>query len=164
MYTNILVGLDGSAMSGLALEHAADLAHQVNARIILLHVVEDPSDTDGLGQVRPGTANGPFPCLSAASDFLDEAATPLREEGIALQTVLRASGGRPVSAVIAEAVLDLGCDLVVLGANGRRGSDRRRLGRDAQQLARTLPVTVMLVRQAPSAVSQNWPDASAPHS
>lgn len=162
MYSNILVGLDGSAMSGLALEHAADLAHQVNATITLLHVVEDMPDTDGLGHVRLATTDGSCLCLSAASSLLDEAATALRQEGIAVNTILRESGGRPVPAVIAQEVLRLGCDFVVLGANGRRGFDRRRLGSDAEQAARIVPVTVMLVRQAQTAVSQDMPDGSPP--
>ena len=79
--------------------------------------------------------------------LLDEAANQLRQDGIAVETVLLESGTERVSEQIARQVETSACDLVILGTHGRRGVDRLLLGSDAEQVARIATVPVMLVRQ-----------------
>lgn len=84
--------------------------------------------------------------MAAGQTLLDEAAGQLRQDGLAVQTVLLESKGERVSELIAQQAEALRCDLVVLGTHGRRGVDRLLLGSDAEQVARIAPAPVMLVR------------------
>ncbi|HDS1679040.1 TPA: universal stress protein [Pseudomonas putida] len=146
MYSRLLVPLDGSPTSYLALEHAVVLARLSGATIVLLHVIEESKHSNGferpkvyIEEVRPGF-------LTAGQALLDQAASRLRQDGIAAETVLLESKGKPVSELIAKQA-DASCsDMLVLGTHGRRGIDRLLLGSDAEQVARIAPVPVMLVR------------------
>ncbi len=161
MYSRLLVPLDGSPTANLALHHAAVLARLSGATIILLHIIEEMKHSNGferpriyIEEVRPGF-------LAAGEKLLDEAALPLRQEGLAVETVLLESKGERVSVLIAQQALATGCVLVVLGTHGRRGVDRLLLGSDAEQLARIAPVPVMLVRQPQSVIATASPGPSA---
>jgi nucleotide-binding universal stress UspA family protein len=45
-----------------------------------------------------------------------------------------------------EEANDWGADLIVLGTHGRRGAKRLVMGSDAEEIVRTTPVPVLLVR------------------
>ena len=51
-----------------------------------------------------------------------------------------------------------GADLIVLGTHGRRGLARVFMGSDAEQIARTAPVPVLLVRLQRLVAMQPGPD------
>jgi len=51
-----------------------------------------------------------------------------------------------VSTIIVDQARAWGADLLVLGTHGRRGVERMLLGSDAEQVVRTSPVPVLLVR------------------
>ena len=85
--------------------------------------------------------------VTASQALLDEAANGLRQDGLAVETVLLESGAERVSEQIAKQAEASACDLVILGTHGRRGVDRLLLGSDAEQIARIAPVPVMLVRE-----------------
>lgn len=147
MYSRLLVPLDGSVTSRLALDHAAALARMNGATLILLHIIEEMKHSNGferpriyLQEVRPGF-------LAAGQKLLDESADPLRQEGLTVETILQESKGERVSVLIAQQAETAHCELIVLGTHGRRGVNRLLLGSDAEQLARIAPVPVMLVRQ-----------------
>lgn len=151
MYARLLVPLDRSATAHHALDHAAALARLSGATIVLLHVIEELKHVSGfeppkvyIEEVRPGF-------LAAGQALLDQAAQRLRQDGIAVETVLLESGGERASTRIVEQAEATHCDLVVLGTHGRRGIDRVLLGSDAEQVARLAPVPVMLVREAHAA-------------
>ncbi len=157
MYSRLLVPLDGSPTASLALQHAAALARLSGATIVLLHVIEEMKHSNGferpriyIEEVRPGFR-------AAGQKMLDEAALWLRQEGVAVETVLLESKGERVSELIAQQALANRCDLVVLGTHGRRGVDRVLMGSDAEQLARIAPVPVMLVRQPHSVIATASP-------
>lgn len=146
MYSRLLVPLDGSPTSFLALDHAAVLARMSGAAVVLLHIIEEDKHSNGferpmvyIQEVRPGF-------LAAGQALLDQTAGRLRQEGIAVETLLVESLGERVSELIAKHAEASRSDLVVLGTHGRRGVDRMLLGSDAEQVARIAPVPVMLVR------------------
>lgn len=151
MYARILVPLDRSETAHHALDHAAVLARLSGGTIVLLHVIEELEHVSGfeppkvyIEEVRPGF-------LTAGQALLDRAAKRLRQDGIAVETVLLEGGGERASTRIVEQVEAARCDLVVLGTHGRRGIGRVLLGSDAEQVARLAPVPVMLVRTAHAA-------------
>jgi nucleotide-binding universal stress UspA family protein len=68
-------------------------------------------------------------------------ASGLESESVILET----AGGRAADAIVAEAKA-WGADLIVLGTHGRRGARRLVMGSDAEEIVRTTPVPVLLVR------------------
>lgn len=148
MYSRFLVPLDGSPTSFLALDHAAELARLSGATVILLHVVEPTRHSTGFERPEVYIKDVRPRFLKAGQTLLDEAASRLRREGIATETVLLESGTERVSEQIAHQTEINDCDLVILGTHGRRGMNRLLLGSDAEQVARIAPVPVMLVRQS----------------
>lgn len=148
MYSRFLVPLDGSPTSSLALAHAAELARLSGATVILLHVVEPTWHSTGFERPEVYIKDVRPRFLEAGQALLDEAASRLRQDGISTETVLLESGTERVSEQIAQQAEVNDCDLVILGTHGRRGMNRLLLGSDAEQVARTAPVPVMLVRQS----------------
>lgn len=153
MYTHILVPIDGSATSNRALIEAAELARVCSAHVRLLHVVDTLAYTHGfeppevyISQTRPLA-------LQAGEQLLARARAELEAYGLGLETELRESIGVRVSDVIIDCAASWGADLIVLGTHGRRGIDRILMGSDAEQVVRTSPVPVLLVR-LPSASTQ----------
>ncbi|HMN21908.1 MAG TPA: universal stress protein [Ottowia sp.] len=151
MYSRLLVPLDGSPTSLLALEHAAALARLSGATVVLLHVIEPLRHSTGFERPKVYIEDVRPRFMATGQALLDEAANRLRDDGIASETVLLESGIERVSAQIARQAETSRCDLIILGTHGRRGVDRLLLGSDAEQIARTAPVPVMLVRKPHSA-------------
>ncbi|MBY4594718.1 universal stress protein [Ottowia caeni] len=146
MYKKILVPLDGSDTSNLALDHAIALARLSGGSVVLFHVIEELAYSNGferpkiyIEQVRPRF-------IATSQTILDEASARLRQEGVNVETLLLESGGKRASELIAEQAKASGCDIVILGTHGRRGVERFLMGSDAEQVARIASVPVMLVR------------------
>jgi len=93
--------------------------------------------------------------------YLDNTAALLREAGEQLvaraEAAARKSGLQPESAILeitgaraADGIVAQarawGADLIVLGTHGRRGAERLIMGSDAEEIVRTSPVPVLLVR------------------
>ena len=146
MYQRLLVALDSTATSRLALEHAAALGRLSGATVVLLHVLESFRHVSGFESPKV-YAEEVLPRMRAAGrDLLDEAAAPLREQGIEVETVLLEGSDERVAELIARRAEEAGVDMVILGTHGRRGVNRLLLGSDAEHVARIAPVPVMLVR------------------
>ena len=146
MYQRLLVALDSTATSRLALEHAAALGRLSGATVVLLHVLESFRHVSGFESPKV-YAEEVLPRMRAAGrELLDEAAAPLREQGIEVETVLLEGSDERVAELIARRAKEAGVDLVILGTHGRRGVNRLLLGSDAEHVARIAPVPVMLVR------------------
>lgn len=146
MYNKILVPLDGSSTSNLALDYAKALARLSGGSVVLFHVIEELAYSNGferpkiyIEQVRPRF-------IATSQTILDEASARLRQEGVNVETLLLESGGKRASELIAEQAKASGCDIVILGTHGRRGVERFLMGSDAEQVARIASVPVMLVR------------------
>jgi nucleotide-binding universal stress UspA family protein len=61
-------------------------------------------------------------------------------------TLLLERAGQRLGHAVANAVVDWGSDLVVVGSHGRRGVGRLSVGSDSAQILRTSSVPVLLVR------------------
>lgn len=143
MYTQILVAVDGSSTSDRALQHAASLARLSGARLNVLHVVE----TLGSGFERPEIfQRDVLPKLIQDGEKLLRNASLQVGSGVAINTLLIEDSGNRTSQHIVDQAKVCGADLIVLGTHGRRGVNRMLMGSDAEQVARTAPVPVMLVR------------------
>ena len=129
----LLVPYDGSSLASLALAYARDLAGRYDARLDLLHVVEDSH--------------------RLADAAVDEEASRLRVElmdafettrGPAITAGFHVAHGHPERAIRAF-VREHDVDLVVQGAHSDEGRDV--LGIVASEVARTVPCSVLTVRE-----------------
>jgi len=139
MYTHILVPVDGSDTSKLALQHAIKFATDQRAQLKIVHVVAHLAALGAEGHISLDKffrKNG--------MDLVNEAAAIVREGGIAAETALL-EGLRP-SAVIVEEATAAGVDLIAMGTHGRRGVERFLLGSVAEGVARRATVSVLLLR------------------
>src|SRR5437763_1647623 len=109
-YRTILVAYDGSPEAKAAARHAASLACDQHARLVLLTVVPNVV----AHPVAPGT-------LAVARDIERDFAKALREVTHAMPPDVgvecRLAHGKPATRIL-EVARELRCDLVVMGARG----------------------------------------------
>jgi nucleotide-binding universal stress UspA family protein len=146
MYERILVPIDGSPTSELGLQEAVRLAKLTGARLRLLHV------TDVLSLAIAGEAYG-----GPAGDLLSEtrkegeallrrAKAAVEAQGVAADVVIFDNASGRVAELVVDDAMKSRADLIVVGTHGRRGVGRLMLGSDAEQIVRSAPVPVLLVR------------------
>lgn len=144
MFHKILVPLDGSATAEAALKPASFLARAFNAELRLASVEEMPAqilDWDVTQQTLLDKAK------TERLDYLNARAHELRQEGCLVDFTYLPLGS-PALRLEHEAA-EQQADLIVMTSHGRTGLPRLVLGSVAEQLARTAPCPVMIIRQAP---------------
>lgn len=127
-FRHILVTLDGSSLSEVAVPVAIELARTSHAQLTLLHVVEPDA---------PATVHGDRHLQSAAeaTDYLADWVDRLAQDGIAATSIVAVAGERGrVAETIAARVSALGCDLIVLASHGEGGIRELLFGRVAQRI------------------------------
>jgi nucleotide-binding universal stress UspA family protein len=148
MYRTILVPIDGSKASMIGLKHAIALAREQQARLRLLHVIDeamlattmaDPAGAVIVPEILDSLKAEGRKVLSTACRAAESA-------GAKAEAVQLASRGQPVSDVILREAKRAKADLVVMGTHGRRGLNRLLLGSDAERVLRQSNVPVLLVR------------------
>lgn len=153
---NVIVPLDGSALSESALQYAGSLASVFGARITLVRCVPDaayfhaqhdwsfvhgpPSFAYYDGQRMANDA------VALSSEYLLDTSGPLADRYPATEIDVVTSQHDPV-----RAILDLANrrdrSMVVMGSHGRRGLRRFLLGSVADQVIRKSPVPTLLVKR-----------------
>ena len=148
MYQSILVPLDGSEPSLSGLRHAIDIARDAKATLHLVHVIDsfpmmfELSSQGGLESMNQSLRRW-------AEGMLETGRRQATEQGVKAEVILRELTQGRVADVIVEVAKEASCDLIVLGTHGRRGLRRMMLGSDAEAVARTSPVPVLLVPYRP---------------
>jgi nucleotide-binding universal stress UspA family protein len=154
MYQRILVAIDGSATSELALKEAALLAKGQDATLRLAHVIDDTfAYTDVLmpHEVVPQELIDRQAGLRRfGEDVLSRGAAAASSLGANVETTLLTIGetGNRVYDAIEQEAARWPADLVVIGTHGRRGFRRLLLGSAAEGLIRITTKPVLLVRVA----------------
>ena len=143
----ILVPVDYSDCSRVAMEYALFLAERFDAGIEVLHVVETPPDGQEHTVVRPDT--GKEQLLSellmqqaekAGTEFL---APFVRDAKVPIErTLLKGQPGK----VVVEAAADREADLIVMGTHGRSGFQRLIMGSVTERVLRSARRPVVVVR------------------
>lgn len=148
MYRRLLVPIDGSAASSIGLEHALGLAKDQQARLRVVHVVDERVLLPAMGPYgAPANLGNVLDTMrEEGKAALERAAALAATKSVKADTALVESRGRAVSDVILEEVKRSRADLIVMGTHGRRGFDRLLLGSDAERVLRDAPVPVLLVR------------------
>lgn len=153
MYSRILVPFDGSAPSTRGLDEAIQLASLTDARLRILHVVDELQYITGF--VSPQAyANEVVPFMRAEGEkILMSGKSRAEKAGVKADTSLVEGAALRLADVVVDQVNAWGAGLIVVGTHGRRGVSRWMLGSDAEQIARAAPVPVLLVR-APDAAAE----------
>jgi nucleotide-binding universal stress UspA family protein len=136
----ILVPLDGSRLAEAVLPTAFGLARQMEATVILLHVVERRA---------PARVHGE-PHLTTAADaeaYLVRVADRGRAQGVEVDVHTHSdSTVSDVAGAIAAHAVEYGAELIVVGAHGRGGVRGLLIGRIAQQTLQRGTASVLLIR------------------
>jgi nucleotide-binding universal stress UspA family protein len=145
MYKKILVPIDGSHTSKQGLAEAIRLAKVHKARLRLIHVVD-------VFIVTPTFESGRY-VDDIQKSFRDDGRRRLktaealgRKHGLTVDSVMFETVGARAADIIVEQAKKWRADLIVIGTHGRRGVRRLVMGSDAEEVVRTSPVPVLLVR------------------
>lgn len=153
MYSKILVPLDGSELSGCALEHAKAFATGCGAsEVDLLYVVEPLSTTRVAftTQEKEYWTQGDQKAEAWGKNYLAKVQQDLKKKGVAAKSVVLK--GNP-----AEKILDYAkknsVDLIILSSHGRSGPSRFAFGSVADRVVRLSSCPVIVIRPAACRVS-----------
>jgi nucleotide-binding universal stress UspA family protein len=147
MFKRILVPIDGSGPSRVGLERAIALARNQQARLRLMHVVDENGVVQGM---EPNMNVGDLldSLVADGRKILAAAAATVKKHGVKADTVLyEVLIGRVADRIVREAA-KWHADVIVMGTHGRRGIGRLVMGSDAENVLRQSPVPVLLVRGA----------------
>jgi nucleotide-binding universal stress UspA family protein len=153
MYKRIIVPVDGSDTSNLGLSEAIAFAKDQGATLRLVHIVEDRiiSDTvDGTGVYADNFIEA---LREGGKSILEKAEAESKKYGVKAESVMLEHFGGQAAGLIIEEAKNWKADLIVLGTHGRKGITRLVLGSSAEEVVRTAPVPVLLIRST-------TPDAS----
>jgi nucleotide-binding universal stress UspA family protein len=134
--SRILVATDFSPQASNALEWAQSLAGAFDAKLVLLHVI----DIFSLAEVSC-VIGGPDPLLL----FREQARQSMEELQQLIpdaEIVVREGSPRPL---IVATVLELNCQMIVMGTHGRSGLAHLLLGSVAEYVVRNSKVPVLTI-------------------
>lgn len=144
MFHHILLPIDGSPTSQLAVSRAATLAQLTQAKISVIYVI-DPYPFTGVGaDFAVGQANYTSAANAEADLAMSVARKELEAAGLSCDTQVIESSA--VAKGILDAAHAVGADLIVMGSHGRRGLEKLVLGSVAQRVVSHADITVMVVR------------------
>ena len=137
----LLVPVDFSHSSRVALRYARDLARRLDASVHVLHVVDDSAGVMALG--------GP---LVDRTLLMRERRCKARMHmnallnGLPAQRMTDEIATGPVAGTIARAAVDAGAAMIVMGTHGRAGLAHMLLGSVAEDVIRAARCPVVTVR------------------
>ena len=144
MIKNLLVPVDGSPTSELAVNKAIALAKAFGSAVSVLYVI-DPYPFTGVGE---GFAYGQTQYLTTARAEAEAALAAslkaMKDAGVAATSSLIEA--HVVWRGILEAAESGKADLIVMGSHGRSGFEKLVLGSVAQRVVAHAGVSVMVVR------------------
>lgn len=145
MYKSILVAIDGSQTSELALNEAIQFARAAGSRLRIVNVVDEVNLN---WSEFPNTAELWDVLVASGRALLGKAASTAAEAGVEADTrliELDRLGDRIPEALAREADA-WPADLIVVGTHGRRGLSHLLLGSVAEGIVRVASKPVLLVR------------------
>ena len=143
-FRNILFATDFSESSDHAFQYAFSLAKKFQARLLIVHVINEPVDLRGFYV--------PHISFDKLEEEIEQGAQKMMEkfchthvrdfdnyETFILQ-------GIPYDEIIKKGV-ELAADLIVMATHGRTGLDHMLFGSTAEKVVRRSPIPVMTVRK-----------------
>lgn len=145
MYKSILVAIDGSQTSELALNEAIQFARAAGSRLRIVNVVDEVNLN---WSEFPNTAELWNVLVASGRALLGKAASTAAEAGVEADTRLIELDrlGDRIPDVLAREADAWPADLIVVGTHGRRGLSHLLLGSVAEGIVRVASKPVLLVR------------------
>ena len=146
MFKRILVAVDGSHTSELALQEAIKLAGEVRAQLRIVHVVDNVNLN--LSAEFPNPSEIWDAMLKGGQAILHKAGAAATAAGIAVESGLIEIDtlGHRLPEMIAADADAWPADLIVIGTHGRRGLSHLLLGSVAEGVVRVATKPVLLIR------------------
>ena len=145
MFKHILVPVDGSETSMLAVAKAAGLAKTFGSAATAVYVV-DPYPFTGVGaDFAYGQAQYIAAATAEANSALEATRKAMADAGVQVTTLV--GEGHAVHDGILRALESTGADLIVMGSHGRRGLEKLVLGSVAQSVLSHTRVNTLIVRE-----------------
>jgi len=141
MFKKILVPVDGSNTSDVALQQALTLAKEQHAAVHLVNVYDPLIRGGEEGQVDFTSA-----MRAEGEAIIGRALKAAVDAGIEATTAVVNSENRRIAVMIVEKAAAWSADLIVMGTHGRRGFEHLLLGSVAEGVVRRALVPVLLVR------------------
>lgn len=135
---HILVPIDFSSDAEQALDCAAGLAQQFQARLTLMHVIYIPVTTE------VNLAAYFVDIETSAEQGMETYQKRMEEKGVAADTMI--VHGTPFHEIV-EAAKTKQVDLIVMGTHGRTGVQHLLIGSVAERVVRLAPCPVMVTRE-----------------
>src|SRR6476620_9406851 len=144
----ILAATDLSRAAFTAVQRAARIARDQEARLELLHVVPQGFGSSAWDEIRSTLGLSEDHALDTAAEQLKDLGTPIATEfGVDMHT--HVSEGRPFAEIAARAD-EIEAGLVVVGAHGENVLLSAMLGTTAHRVLRVSAVPVILARTVPA--------------
>lgn len=144
MYKKILVPIDDSELSYMAVAGAASFAHKLGAEVYVLTVIEPYSYTN-LSEYRPESIEQYDQRVKdQAKERLEKAREYFDKLGVKVAICSKKSFSP--SEAIMDVCDELGCDLIFMASHGRKGLAAVLLGSETQKVLTHTKVPVMVYR------------------
>src|SRR5690242_13916548 len=143
MYKHILVPIDGSDTSNLALKHAIALAKAQHSTLRLFHVIDLTSAYSSVNA--PHVVERQNVLQEEGKKVIDDGTVLALPAGMQCDSKCVATFDKRIYDLIEEEAKSWPADLIVIGTHGRRGLSRLFLGSVAEGLARIASKPLLLI-------------------
>jgi len=145
MYKHVLVAVDGSDTSNLALQESIKLAKEQQAALRLVHVVDE---TPTYMTMDTAFALGDFQkaMREAGQKVLATCAATAHQAGVEVDTKFIVLQTQRICDAIIEEAKRWPADLIVIGTHGRHGFNHLLLGSVAEGVIRLATSPVLVIR------------------
>jgi nucleotide-binding universal stress UspA family protein len=142
MYKRILVPVDGSNTSNIALDEAIRLAKGQQAGLRIVHVVDTINlNVDSMADIAGTLRESGRKLLREAEARARRARVKTETELLEIQKV-----SERISDLVVKKAATWRADVIVMGTHGRRGLNRLLLGSVADGVVRVSSIPVLLIR------------------
>ena len=145
MYKRILVAVDGSKTSNLALKEAIKLAKDQRAILRLIHVI-DETPVYAMAEVPYSIDDYQKAMHEAGRKELAKSAARAKSARLKFDTKLITTITHGIGDVINKEARRWSASLIVIGTHGRRGFNRLFLGSVAERVVRSAAKPVLIIR------------------
>ncbi|MBP6563213.1 MAG: universal stress protein [Neisseriaceae bacterium] len=147
MYKHLVVAVDGSNTSLLALQHASELAVLLQAKLTLV-TVANPTEYMALAPEFLQHGNYEETARVQGQEILDKSLAAARAQGVTeldSHMAISSKGAKDMAQLLVDFANEHGADAIVLGTHGRSGLMHLLMGSFAETVMRlsTLPLLVI---------------------
>ncbi|MCV2509143.1 MAG: universal stress protein [Neisseriaceae bacterium] len=162
MYKPIVVAVDGSRTSLLALKHATELAKMSNAKLSLI-TVANPTEFMALAPEFLQHESYEVAANSQGEEVLSQAEKIAKDEGLTdvnKEIIISTKGAKDMAEKLIQKAEDTDADLIVLGTHGRTGLMHLLMGSFAETVMRQSTLPLLILRSNQGAQDESEVDAT----